>query len=171
MEARAATANAIAGSAVSWEMAVRIGQSLEITDALWELVPVVAAAGERVDERPAAQAADLSPAAAGLDDASRARIRSLGDAFTGALDEAVAVQLAGTDESALASLTPAEVMADPFCKLGSLIDLPAYRQRALPAAAELASLSAGEVPYLAAYLRRARQGWRNAGAADEDDRR
>jgi hypothetical protein len=83
LDALAEAANAIAGSAVSWEMAVRIGQSLEITDALWDLVPVVVAAGERVDARPAAQAADLSPAARGLDDASRARIRSLGDAFTG----------------------------------------------------------------------------------------
>ena len=155
LDALAATANAIAGSAVSWEMAVRIGQSLEITDALWELVPVVAAAGGRVDERPAAQAADLSPAAAGLDDASRARVRSLGDAFTGVLDEAVAAQLAGTDESALGSLTPAEVMADPFGTLGALIDLPAYMQQALPATAELASLSSREMLYLAAYLRQA----------------
>jgi hypothetical protein len=44
-----AAANAIAGSAVGWEMAVWIGQSLEITDAPWDLVPVVVAAGERVD--------------------------------------------------------------------------------------------------------------------------
>src|SRR5262249_47269420 len=155
LEALAAAANAIAGSVVSWEMAVRIGQSLEITDALWELVPVVAAAGERVDERPAAQAADLSPAAAGLDDASRTRIRSLGDEFTGVLDEAVAAQLANTDESALASLTPAEVMADPFGTFGALIDLPAYMQQVLPATAELASLSSREMLYLAAYLRQA----------------
>jgi hypothetical protein len=82
----------IAGSAVGWEMTVRIGQSLEITDALWDLVPVMVAAGQRVDARPAAQPADLSPAARGLDDASRALIRSLGDAFTGVLAEAVAAQ-------------------------------------------------------------------------------
>jgi hypothetical protein len=94
LEALAATANAIAGSAVSWEMAVRIGQSLEITDALWELAPVLAAVGERVDERPGAQAADLSPAARGLYEGARARVRALGDALTGVLDEAVAAQLA-----------------------------------------------------------------------------
>src|SRR6266702_3866658 len=41
LDALAAPANAIAGSAVGWGMAVRIGQSLEITDALWDLVPVV----------------------------------------------------------------------------------------------------------------------------------
>jgi hypothetical protein len=151
LDALAAAANAIAGSAVGWEMAVRIGQSLEITDALWELVPVVAAAGERVDELPAAQAADLSPAAADLDDASRAHLRALGDAFTGVLDEAVAAQLA--DEDALGSLTPAEVMADPFGTFGALIDLPAYMQQALPATAELAGLSPREMLYLATYLR------------------
>ncbi len=150
LDALAAPANAIAGSAVGWEMAVRIGQSLEITDALWDLVPVVVAAGERVDELSAAQAADLSPAARGLDDASRARIRSLGDAFTGVLDEAVAAQLA--DESVLGSLTPAAVMADPFGTVGALIDLPGYMQRALPATAELAGLSPRETLYLAAYL-------------------
>jgi hypothetical protein len=99
LDALAAAANSIAGSVVGWEMALRIGQSLEITDALWDLVPVVVAAGERVDELSAAQAADLSPPARGLDDASRARIRSLGDAFTGVVDEAVAAQL--DDESAL----------------------------------------------------------------------
>jgi hypothetical protein len=67
------------------------------------------------------------------------------------LDEAVAAQLA--DESALGSLTPAEVMADPFGTVGALIDLPAYMQQALPATAKLASLSPREMLYLAAYLR------------------
>ena len=62
LDALAATASMIASSAVGWEMAVRLGQSLEITDALWELVPVVVTAGERVDKRPSAKAADLSPA-------------------------------------------------------------------------------------------------------------
>jgi len=70
-------------------------------------------------------------------------VRALGDAFTGVLDEAVAAQLA--DEDALASLTPAEVMANPFGTIGALIDLAAYMQRALPATAELASLSSREM--------------------------
>jgi hypothetical protein len=33
------------------EMAVRLGQSLEITDGLWELVPVVVAASEAHEHR------------------------------------------------------------------------------------------------------------------------
>ncbi len=108
----AATMNVIAGSAVSWEMAVRLGQSLEITDALWDLVPVAVAAGEQVDERSATQAADQSTAARGLDSDSRARVRTLGDAYIAAMDTAIAGQ--HPDENALASLTAADVMADPF---------------------------------------------------------
>jgi hypothetical protein len=145
--------NAIAGSAAGWEMAVRLGQSLEITDALWELAPVVVAAGERVDERPAVQAADLSPAARGLDSSDRARLQALGDQFIATLDAAVAEQR--IDEEALRSLTPTEVMADPFGTIGALLDLPTYLQQALPAAAGLASLSSREMLYLVAYLRQA----------------
>lgn len=149
----AAALHAIAGSAVGWEMVVRLGQSLEITDALWELVPVVVAAGGRVDERPAVQAADLSPAARGLDSSDRARLQALGDQFIATLDAAFAEQR--IDEEALGSLTPTEVIADPFGTLGALLDLPAYLQQALPAAAGLASLSSREMLYLVAYLRQA----------------
>lgn len=137
LDALAAAVNGITSSAVGWEMAVRLGQSLEITDGLWELVPVVVAAGERVDERPAAQAADLSPAAHGLGSGDRARLQALGDQFLATLDAAVAGQRIDTD--ALGSLTPAEVMADPFGTVGALLDLPAYLERALPAAAGLAA--------------------------------
>ena len=89
--------------------------------------------------------------AADLDEGPRARVRALGDAFIAALDEAVAGQF--VDEDALKSLTPGEVMADPFGTVGALIDLPAYIRQALPASAELASLSPMEMMYLAAYLR------------------
>jgi len=149
----AATMNVIAGSAVSWEMAVRLGQSLEITDSLWDLVPVVVAAGEQVDERSATQAADQSTAARGLDSDSRARVRTLGDAYIAAMDTAIAGQ--HPDENALASLTAADVMADPFGTVGALIDMPAYVEQALPAAAALTSLSPREMLYLRAYLRQA----------------
>jgi hypothetical protein len=46
-------------------------------------------------------------------------------------------------------------MANPFGTIGALIDLAAYKQRALPATAELASLSSREMLYLATYLRQA----------------
>lgn len=38
----------IAGSPMNWELSVRLNQSLEITDGLWELVPVVVASGEAI---------------------------------------------------------------------------------------------------------------------------
>jgi hypothetical protein len=66
----------IAGSTMDWELAVRLGQSLEITDGLWELVPIVNASGEAADERPAAEQADMSSAAHGLDDETRVRVRA-----------------------------------------------------------------------------------------------
>jgi hypothetical protein len=45
-----------------WEMFVRINQSLELTDALWELVPKVVAAGEAEDQMSPAEIADQSAA-------------------------------------------------------------------------------------------------------------
>jgi len=42
----------ITGSSRGSEMAVRLQQSLEITDGLWELVPVVVAATEAHGQRP-----------------------------------------------------------------------------------------------------------------------
>lgn len=57
--------NTIAGSPVNWELSVRLNQSLEI-DGLWELVPVVVGSGAAIDARPAAELADMSPAARDL---------------------------------------------------------------------------------------------------------
>jgi hypothetical protein len=129
----------IAGSPVNWELGVRLNQSLEITDGLWELVPVVAGSGEAIDERPAAELADMSPAARGLDDATRARARSLADGYIAMMDTAFGEQ--PFDEAALTSITPAEMMADPFGIAGALINVKAYAERALPAVPALLSLS------------------------------
>jgi hypothetical protein len=128
--ALAAAANTMASPAVGWEMAVRLGQSLEITDGLWELVPVVVAAGDRVDERPAAQAADLSPAARGLGSGDRARLQALGDQFLATLDAAVAGQR--IDEDALGRQDGSDLVtaARRGSPKGSLIDLPRGNRRA-----------------------------------------
>lgn len=50
LDALTAAASAMASSTVSFEMAVRLGESLEVTDGLWDLVAVVAA-----DSNPVAQ--------------------------------------------------------------------------------------------------------------------
>jgi hypothetical protein len=52
----------VSGSARATELAVRLGQSLEVTDGLWELVPIVVAAGQAHDQRSPAEVADNSPA-------------------------------------------------------------------------------------------------------------
>lgn len=143
----------IAGSPVNWELSVRLNQSLEITDGLWELVPVVVASGAAIDARPAAELADMSPAARDLDDATRMRVRDLADAYLAMLDTAFGGQ--PIDEAALASITPVEMMANPFGIAGAMIDVKAYAEQALPAVPALLSLSAQEMVYLRAYLRHA----------------
>jgi hypothetical protein len=72
-----ATAHAISflGSATREEMAVRLGQALELTDALWELIPVVVAAGEQQDRMFPDEVADASTAGRRLTGSIRARLR------------------------------------------------------------------------------------------------
>jgi hypothetical protein len=48
---------------ISRELSYRLEQALEVTDALWDLVPMVVAAGEAHDQQLPAETADLSPAA------------------------------------------------------------------------------------------------------------
>jgi hypothetical protein len=69
---------AMTASSVNLELGVRLNQSLEVTDGLWELVPLVVASGEAIDDRPAGELADMSPAARGLDDETRARSAAWG---------------------------------------------------------------------------------------------
>jgi hypothetical protein len=137
-------------------MAWRLGQSLEITDGLWELVPVVAAAGEARDQRSPSEVADESSAGRALDDETRCRLRDLVESFTQAMDSAGDID--ELDESAWSSVTLTQVMSDPFGTLGSLFDMSAYGARvaADPAFAQLGNElfngSADERSYLFAYL-------------------
>lgn len=144
---------AIADSPVNWELSVRLNQSLEITDGLWELVPVVVASCEAIDARPAAELADMSPAARDLDDATRARVRGLADAYVAMLDTAFGEH--PVDEAALTAISPEQMMANPFGVAGAMIDVKAYAEQALPAVPALLSLSPQEMLYLRAYLRHA----------------
>ena len=144
---------AMTASSVNWELGVRLNQSLEVTDGLWELVPLVVASGEAIDDRPAAELADMSPAARGLDDETRARVRGLGDAQLAVMDMAFREQ--AIDETALASITPAQMTADPFGLAGAFLDVTAYAQQALPAVPALLGLPPQQMLYLRAYLRHA----------------
>jgi hypothetical protein len=140
------------------EMAVWLSQSLEITDGLWELVPVVVAASDAHEQRSPAQVADSSAAARVLSAERRVFLRSLGDTVSEVMTTAAREH--PIDESALGGLTPAQMTADPFGVVNSLMDTPAYVAQVLSTLgpdfiAQLGGMSADEVSYLAAYLQAA----------------
>lgn len=145
----------VLGSNRGSEMAIRLLQSLEITDGLWELVPVVVAASQAHEQRPAAQVADSSATAKVLTAERRAFLRNLGDTFSAAVN--TAGQEHPIDQAALEGLTASEITADPFGVIHGLMDTPAYIARVLSASGadlitELGGMSADEVYYLATYL-------------------
>ena len=107
----AAVVAKIAKSSRGPEMAMRLQQSLEMTDGLWELVPVVVTVAEAHGQRPAAEVAD----SAGCQDLAterRARLRELGDTLSDIT--ATAVQQQPIDNTAVEQLTAADITADPF---------------------------------------------------------
>ena len=128
---------------------------LELTDGLWELVPVVVAASEAHAQRPAAEVADSLPAARMLDAGRRFRLRELGDTLSAITTTAVDDQ--PVDGAALA-ITAADIVADPFGVVGRLTDFQAYQARALSGLgsagflAEMEGMSPEEGSYLAAYV-------------------
>ena len=147
----------VAGSARATELAVRLGQSLEVTDGLWELVPIVATAGQAHDQRPPAEVADISPAGLALGDEERRRLGELADGFRQATEAAAETP----DESALDSITLTQIMMDPFGTASGLFDMPAYGARVVsdPRFTELVtrlpSASPNEISYLVSYLQAA----------------
>jgi hypothetical protein len=70
----AAVGASLLGSPEQIEMAVRARQSLELTDALWDLVPVVIAAGEQRDGMSPAEVADATSSGRRLSAEVRARV-------------------------------------------------------------------------------------------------
>lgn len=144
----------LSGSDRAAEMALRLGQALEVTDGLWELVPVVVAAGKAHDQRSPAEVADSTPAGQALGDGERRRLRELADDFSQAMDIAADMP----DESALDSVTVTQVMTDPFGTLSGLFDMPAYGAQVVSDPrftqlfAGLSGTSANERSYLIAYM-------------------
>jgi hypothetical protein len=137
------------------EMAVRLRQSLEVTDALWELVPVVMKASEAHQLRSPAHVADEAGFGRSLSPQRREHLRRLGDTLQGAINAALAEQ--PMDESLLAGLTPAAVSADPFGIANSLMDTPLYLERVTGQLeesfiAQLEAMSVDDAGYLTSYL-------------------
>src|SRR5687767_8838373 len=79
-------ANSIAalyGSPLQLEMSIRVSQALELTDALWELVPLVVDSGQRYDCASPADIADAAPVASMLSPEVRQKIRAEADRWSG----------------------------------------------------------------------------------------
>jgi hypothetical protein len=138
------------------EMAIRLHQSLEVTDGLWELVPVVVSASDAHRQRSPAEVADSLPIARRLAPERRAVLRSLGDTLNAITDSAVEHQ--PVDEAAAGNLRAAEVMADPFGTVSRLMDLPGYLAAVLSALGssdfltQLAGMSPDDGSYFATYV-------------------
>ncbi len=152
----AAVVAKIAKSSRGPEMAMRLQQSLEMTDGLWELVPVVVTVAEAHGQRPAAEVADSLPVARTLATERRARLRELGDTLSDIT--ATAVQEQPIDNTAAEQLTAADITADPFGIAGTLMDIPAYLTKVLSRLgsadflAELAGISPDEGSYFTAHV-------------------
>jgi hypothetical protein len=144
----------LSSSARAAELVRRLGEALELTDGLWELVPVVVADSQAHDQRPPAEVADRSPAGLALTDEERRRLREIADDFGCAMDTAGGVP----DEAATARVTLTRVMTDPFGTLDTLFDMSAYGARVVSdpqftrLTTELSSASADRLFYLVAYM-------------------
>lgn len=150
------TAHAISfiASGTHAEMAVRLGQALELTDALWELVPTVVAAGEQQDRMSPDEVADASTAGQRLTASTRARLREAAREWA---DQAfAALDAAEFNDSALAALTRPQVIADPFGTMASLLDVSAIATNLMPALAA-GLTSTDEALYYFSYLRAIRR--------------
>ena len=138
-------------SPISRELSYRLDQALEVTDALWDLVPIVVAAGVAHDGQSPAEAADLSPAGQRLTAERRSYTRAVADAVLAMQDAAVSE--AALDESAVSGLTMRDAVADPFGILGRLMNVPDQAAVAVEALAQVATLSGDEMFYFRAYVR------------------
>jgi hypothetical protein len=143
---------AVLAAEQGWEMVIRLGQSLELTDGLRELAFVAVEAGRAHDQMAAADIADGSPAGLRLSHQRREQVRAAADLFKEAMDS----QWELLDKAALADTDPALMLADPFGALRSVVDLDAMirvlRDQFMSSAAPM---SADEALYLHAYLQAA----------------
>jgi hypothetical protein len=144
---------AIASSPVGREMSYRAEGALEITDALRDMVPVIAEAGRQQDRQPPADTADASPAGRRLSGERRTQMRALADTITATQQAALAGR--ELDESALNGVSLGEMIADPFGFLAPLLDVNADISTALSAVAQTSDLSRDDMLYLRAYMKAA----------------
>jgi hypothetical protein len=139
-------------SPMSSELSYRLDQALEVTDALWELLPIVVAAGEQHDRLPPADMADQSAAARRLTVDQRGRVRMVADAVLG-MQEGASSAGQEFNESVVSGLTMQQAVADPFGILNRLMDVPEQTALVVSMLEQAASLSPDEIFYFRAYIR------------------
>jgi hypothetical protein len=138
-------------SPMSSELSYRLDQALEVTDALWELLPIVVTAGEQHDLQAPADMADQSAAARRLTVDQRSHARTVADAVL-AMQEASSTGQE-FDESAVSGLTMQQAVADPFGILNRLMNVPEQTALVVSMLEQAASLSPYETFYFRAYIR------------------
>lgn len=136
------------GTPTRIEMTIRFGATLELTDAFWDLVPLVAEAGRTMDRRTPVEVADASPAGRRLPEATRIRIREAAD---GLLEETDAAFRANSQSLSTApTYTEAQILADPFGVVSSFVDFKGLGDQFIPKYAAIVT-SFDEVAYFQAY--------------------
>jgi hypothetical protein len=143
----------LVGSPVQFEMAVRASQSLELTDGLWELVPLVVDVAQRRGAATPQDAADTTAAAARLDPGTRTKIRHYADQWVARTEATMELALP-QDPAPDFDLTSA--LRDPVGFIGSIIDVPALAAEVMPGLITPFS-SLDEQMYLQTYVRAVRQ--------------
>jgi hypothetical protein len=139
--------SAIFATPLNQELSYRLNLALEVTDALWDLVPVVVTAGKKYDEQSPADLADVSPAGRRLSSDCRSQVREMADAILAAQEGPE------LDESALGGLSVREVLADPFGLLNRLTSNADQTELMLSAMGQVAAFSSDEIFYMQAYTR------------------
>lgn len=129
----------------------RLNQALEVTDGLWELVPIVVAAGEHHDQESPADVADQSAAAHRLTAEQRIHVRAVTDAVLSMQEAATSPQ--EFDASVVGDLTAREVLADPFGLLNRLTNIPEQTALVMSMLDKLIGFSPDEMFYFHAYVR------------------
>lgn len=140
-------------SPLNQEMSFRLQGALDVTDGLWNLVPIVVAAGEQHDRRSPAETADASPAGLRLSPENRAKVRATGDALLAMQEEELDKQQ--FDEPAVSGFTMREAAADPFGILGRVMNVPAQAELMGKAIGQMTALTGDEMFYFSAYVRAA----------------
>jgi hypothetical protein len=138
-------------SVLGSELSYQLDQATEVTDAIWELAPVVVAAGEQHDRQSPAEAANRSAAGLRLAAGERDVVRAVADAILEMSEASARVQ--ETDQFVLSGLTARDAVADPFGVIARLTTASEQTALVMSMMEQVAALSVDEMLYLRDYIR------------------